>query len=743
MRYLVPAVVAVCFASVLGAQLRHTVAYPDTLLVYAEADTRDLPLKKLSNIIDEVSEGQTEIPDLGSIARDGLDLDLTDEEAKALATGTTHISAGLLDWTLKGPKLQIVVETGDTAPLLAALNKAAANENHDYVLSKRDIEGVPVFELFLAALTDDDERSLMQVFFNPFTAFLTQTDFWLGIHENKVILTTSLAAMDDATFGLLFPDDPEETLKGSQNFNASVKPYLGADMVVYVNVRSVIRTVERVTGDQGTGGVVENFGGDDPELGRFIGECVEYRELDRAAGGVWYDPDARTLRAKGSLNFTNAPGWYEAIRFDSAKDPYRDWAPVDAMFYVSTPLPSFGDKYRNVRKWFTDRAKAAGQDQLIEAWDEGIADMLDGDKLPDQSVVSLEEYLNLHANGAAFVMMNSSTEPPLKGMDMERWRDSNPTTAGLIGLKDADEAKEIFFNYMHPEAVGRQYDEKKEEELLMTTAHGIDVFHGSMNADGIAFAFVETADQSFLLIGEFEAVVRIINAKHSGKTLATNPMMKQAQALANDTNAIVAVTSMRGFWNMVGAQMEDFGSWDDEPSDASIDETDNDSIITQATGRLLGDMTMYQALHLHEKSIEIEYVMVDLPTDERIDQYVSAIQSVNHATKLAKSLKQIRRDTITHRALEDKMPTALDSVTDDITLIVLPDDCDLRAGIAVAYSKETVVNGEYLVTYLNGDVLFRTKSELDDDIARAKKGQPSGDARRVTPLVEKLKSKKE
>src|SRR5690606_32359891 len=111
----------------------------------------------------------------------------------------------------------------------------------------------------------------------------------------------------------------------------------------------------------------------------------------------------------------------------------------DAMYASVNNIEDLGAMYRRIKTFFTERANAAGRNELVEGWDALEREIQD-------ERCSLQDVLDQLGGGFSQVVL-----PPVAGD-----RDDDPTFAMLLGVKNRRAAEEFFYSTFIESKLGRE-----------------------------------------------------------------------------------------------------------------------------------------------------------------------------------------------------------------------------------------------------------------------------------------------
>ena len=213
-RRLLPLMLLVACAGTLCAQEKPTelaVGYPSTTIAYVEGNV-DTLMKTLTD--PSLLKGlgvEMEMPDLGKLVTESLDIELSDAEVRELIGGIQRASWGLLDIGVGRPrlKMQIVLRHKDPALLSRALARAQ-QQGADTIVSVQEYEGVKIYEIELPAREVQVDPEAWGAS-NPMDDFYAFDTLFVAVQGGRhIIAATGLNYIKDSIdflFGLTFAGD--------------------------------------------------------------------------------------------------------------------------------------------------------------------------------------------------------------------------------------------------------------------------------------------------------------------------------------------------------------------------------------------------------------------------------------------------------------------------------------------------------------------------------------------------------
>ena len=708
------------------------VAFPSTTMVYLRMDTTDYFDALNPEEIFAGLEGEFDLPDLGSIARERLELELTDEEVSALAKGVNGTAAGLLDVAVSGPKFQVVFAHKDLSAMSRAL-KDAEKAGAMTVPGVEDYYGTPIYEIYLPLLPTES-RDDFAPDMNPFSSLMTIQDLWVSVFQNRyLIIGTSENAVKDAVDYISFPDDPIDTLLGNPRYKEAIKDFDAPQAVFFVNVQAVINTMERLAGDKGSSGPLQEIllywlGANDEQV-RFFFNLVQYEQFKSFAAGFWLDERALTLRMDANLVFHNPPGWFNAIRIDPQPMPLTAFIPADSMYATTNCIDDVGGMYDRVKSFFTERANAAGQNELVEGWDRLEREIQDDG-------CTLKEVLDQLGHGQAQVVL------PPSGDNAE----GTPTTAGILGVKNRKEAEEFFFSKFIDSKLGEIFRGAESEITPVTIVNGVEIHHDDDNE--LAFAFMDAGGESgVFLIGQLDAVRRIVLAHTDGSNLKSMASWQAAKGLLWEKGSM--------FWYVnFGSALETLGGlftrsffWDGEQEERfERDDTEKDDDSTPFLSNFFRGTVFVGSARSFESSVSLRLAAAGWPSRDDMRGLALHFRDVERNRQVRDDFVRVRDAARAHFAIEGKSANTVGQLIDAGLLVdkewavdpfgadderprlyamaEVTEDLDIRQAILCAYQVQPGLRGNHLAVLWNGHVVELTTGALKNAQALAKDGKP-------------------
>ncbi|MBZ0134959.1 MAG: hypothetical protein K8I27_01135 [Planctomycetes bacterium] len=707
------------------------VAFPSTTMVYLRADTSDYFESLNPEEIFAGLEGQFDLPDLGNIARDRLELELSDEEVSALAKGVEGTALGLLDVAVSGPKFQVVFQHRDLSSLARAL-KDAEKEGAMTVPGVDDYYGTLIYEVYLPLLPTES-RDDFAPDMNPFSSLMTIQDLWISVFKDKyLVIATSENAVKDAVDYISFPEDPIDTLLGNARYKEAIAPFDAPQSVFFVNVQAVINTMERLAGDKGSSGPMQEMllymlGVNDEQV-RFFFNLVQYEQFKSFAAGFWLDETALTLRMDANLVFHNPPGWFDTLRVKPQPMPFTSFIPGDAMFAMTDCVQDVGGMYDRIKAFFTERANAAGQPELVKAWDDLEASIKDEN-------CSLKDTLDQLGVGQAGVVL-----PGKQGGS------GNASVAAILGLKNRKQAEDFFFSRFIDSVLGKPFKQAEGEITPITIVNGVEIHHDQDNE--LAFAFMDfEGDTGVLLLGELDAVRRIVLARTGNMNLHAMKSWQAANGLLWGEGSLHMYINFGSMLETMGGLTSRAWMWESE-DDQGIDrdDTEKDEDPTPFLANFFRQTVLIGSARSNESSVNVRFAAAGWPSREEMRGMALHFRDVERNRQIRDDFVRVRDAARAYYAIKGApaakvaqlLGTGLlvneewsidpfgadDETPREYAIAEVPEDVDIRQPILCAYQAKPGLRGNHLAVLWNGHIVALTPEALTNALALAKEGKP-------------------
>ncbi|MEZ5990936.1 MAG: DUF3352 domain-containing protein [Planctomycetota bacterium] len=718
-------------------QVDLAVAFPSTTMVYSRADTNDYFDSLNPEEIFAGLEGEVDVPDLGEIARDRLELELSDAEVEALAKGVQGVAGGLLDVALSGPKFQVVFKHKDLTALARAL-KQAHSAGSTTVLGADDYYGSLIYEIEVPVAATE-QRSDFSTEVNPINQWLASDTLWINVFENKYLLIANGDnAVKDAIDFISFPDDPIDTLLGNSRYKEAIADFNEPQAVFFVNVQSVINTIERLAGDKGSSGpmqeILQAMIGTNNEEVQFFFNLVQYEQFKSFAAGFWLDEEALTIRMDANLVFHNPPAWFDTVRIEPKTMPLTEFIPADAVFALTDCVDDVQDLYQKSREFFFSRAKAAGQMKLIEAW-QGLEKQLKDDD------ASLDETLSHLGGGQAIVIRARETNE----------YEFNPVdVAGILGLKDRKAAETYFYEKLLRSRQGDMFDDVEGEITPVTVVDGIEIHSDNAGKWGYAFLDAENGAGVFIT-GSISTLKAIAAAKTHGNNLTSKQTWTQAKGLLWETGSLHMYVNFGSLLNtFTGIYRRNFfwGWEEDEDSTFNRDDTEKDEDPIPFLAEFFADTVVVGSARSADNSFSIRLAAAGWPDREQMRSMAIHYRDVARNQQVRDDLLRVQDAACAHFAIKGKPATSTTELVDNgylvrkewavdpfgadepddiernYVLAPCPEDLDIRQAILCAYQALPGLRGNFLGVLWNTHVVELTPEGLAQALALAKEGNP-------------------
>lgn len=729
------------------------VAYPSTTMVYGTMDNSRLTSGlEIDELLTSLGS-EAGLPGLPEFLRDRLELKLSSEEVRALIRGAKRTSFGLLDITVSGPKLQMVLEHEDLSAVSRALKQARADKRST-VPEVKDHYDNPVYRINVP-LPPDRIQPGMGMRMNPMGDWFQNQEYWVAVHDNRwLIVGTALSSVTDALDFLAFPDDTTDTLLSSARYREAVNEYEKPDALFYMSIESIINAAERVGGDQGRGmmwwwilGMWLPMDGDD-ETASFLVRLIQYEQFKSASAAMWLDEANGTMRVDMGIAFHHAPGWYEALRIEPAKRPFAEFIPNETTLAITDCIKEPMALYRRLKEFVVTRARNAGQDELADEWDEWEKRLID-----DGS--ALEEVLGHLAGEQAFVLLPMAREPDTP------WDFAPPSWGALLAVRDHAKAERFLYEQFLPSELG-SFLRPAEGGLTPVRVEGGVEIHES--ADGaIAFALAPREDGSgVLLIGDGNAVRRMLTARGGQGSVATLASWQAARAQLPEKSSLGIYLNAGAVMTAIGRYTAMFSSmwmWDEEAEDNfdRDDTTRDDDPMPYLAGMFEHTVIAGGALS-HDGGIRVRFCAAGWPKRDAMQAMVEHFRDVRLNREVRDDLLKVREAAMAQFAIKGKPATetkqlldagylraaedAIDAFGDGrqtYALAAVPESLDTRQAVLLAYQRKPGLRGNHLCVLWNQHVVELTPEQLAAAIKRAEGGEPIEDPQyveRVRPLHE-------
>lgn len=714
------------------------VGFPANTLLYAKDETSDYWAElKLDEIFAGIDSADFAVPDLGEIVRERLELPLTDEEITLLSEGVEASAFGLLDIGVSSPRLQVVIDHSDLAPLQRALDRAH-EDRAGSVTGVEDYDNTNIYELYLPAVaTPEPEMDPWGMRpSNPAQEWLNLQEFWAAIIDNRfLVVATTNSAVKDAVDFLTFPEDPMDTLLGNSRYREAVADFEDPQGVLFVNVQSVIATLERLGGDQGTGGIVnmifQSMMDSSGDTGEFVVGLIQYEQFKSFAAAMWIDQENLTARVDANLVFHNAPAWLDALRVEPAKMPLAEMIPDDAIFALTDSIDEPAEFYRGVKDFFITRARNAGQDELADAWEEFE------ETYSDHSA-SIDKTLEYMGTGQAVVVL------PGEGNGA---RVAEPNVAGLIGVRDYEKARDYLYDDLIPSKLGESLREAETELSPIIVADGVEIHTTPDESWGFALIRGHDGDGVFV-IGQTHALKRVAAARAGSNILEMDHWRRAKGMLWGEGSMYMYMNfgevlglTVSGALNPLRAFMAT-----EEDSDLARDDTKRDEDPGPYLGDFFRDTVVAGSVRSNETSINLRITAAGWPDADSLRGMALHFRDVQLNVQARDDYVRLREGARDYLVLQGEPATDVQQLLDrgyvsdegwltdpfgaaegddrPYALAPVPADVDIRQAVLCAYQAEPGLRGNHLCVLWNSHVVELTPEGLASALELAAEGKP-------------------
>lgn len=767
MRLLVSALLLTLCVAPLAAQQKPpvdlAVGYPSTTLVYGVGSVESFgDPANLEDMLKGMG-GDLKIPDLSTLIAEKLELTLSKDELRALARGSRRVSAGMLDIGIKGPKLQFILDHKDLSALHRAL-LAAAKAGSESVRTAEEYDGVTIFNFYLALSGNATDEGMMDEI-NPFKGWLDEIDLHAAILDNRyLILAGTASGCKDAIDGLLFPEDPADTLLGNKRYTEALKDFVNPAALLFVNIQAVITTMERLSGDKGSnpmldgilGYYLQSLVGDTEIDAAFLTELTQYEQFKSFAAAMWL-PEAGSegkaqARIEARMSFHNTPGWLDALRAEPKPMPMLDLLPQDTIFAATSCVDDFDKLYTQCKDFVLGRAREAGKTKLIDAW-------ANFEAKAEGEGRDIRKLWKQMGQGQAFVLVPGGKA----GVDDPN-AIANSGYALMLGVKDWKQAEEFFYEEFLPGKMGSGMRSMEGELGPVNVIDGIEV-HGASGTEE-AFAFVPgKGKEGVLLIGQRKALVHILEMRRAGQNVATHPSfitardaMWDKQNLGMYINVGKVLEAMALAFDSYSRNMMMMFDEDSEEAPEDRDDAEKDRNPIPRLARFFSNAVLVGGSRSGETVIELRLTAAGMPPTGQFKELAEHYRDVGRNFEVRDDLLRVRQAAITHLVLKGQTASetgallktghlarqewAIDPYgaegetpsTRQYKLAKVPADVDIRQAILLAYQEKPGLAGNVLAILWNNHVVSMTPDQLKDAIDRASRGEIIDDEVYRNPL---------
>jgi hypothetical protein len=707
------------------------VAFPATTMVYLYMD--DVRLAENFNFNElMLTLGGSEAATTQQQFMDRLGLEFAEGELEALMQGFKRSTFGLLDVTVSGPRLQVVIEHADLKPLSRAL-KAAHARSATSVPEVKDHFGTPIYSIFLAQEPTTTEPGGFRMS-NPLEDWLNQETMYAAIVADRfLVIANGYTAVADAVDFLAFPEDTVDTLLSSARYREAVRAFDDPHGLLYVSIESIITAVERLSGDQGGSPMLPLFFPfffEEPESLGFFVRLLQYEQFRSASAAMWFDGPASQVRVDFGFSFHNAPGWFEAVRVPPGRRPFEDLIPADAAFVITECAKDRAALYERVKQFVFERARNAGQQSIIESWETWEANTFN-------EGVSVNELLGFMGGGQALIIL------PRPEDDIDFF---NPAyLAWLVELDDLDAAERFLFERLLTTRLGSPLRSSQGALAGVTVHGGVEIHNAGGNT---AFALIPRENgRGAFAWGEAPAIKGVVDAIARGSVINQQLTWQRAESLLPETSSVGCYMNIGSLISMLGSTFDSarrFMWWDDDEEDTEFDrdDTERDQNPSTYLSSLLSGTVVSGAAYSEPRAIRYHMVIGGIPGAEHMDRAAIHFRDVARNVQVRDSLLEIREAAFMHYALQDVPPadfeallafgyiqeeTLVDPYSEDepytYQLAEVPTDVDSRQAILLAYQARPGLRGNHLAVLWNSHIVELTPEQLQEAIERARDGK--------------------
>jgi len=729
------------------------VGYPSTTLIYATGSVEQLgDFTEIEEALQGIS-GDVKLPDIRTLVAEKLELELTKQELRDLAAGTRTASAAVLDIAVKGPKLQVIFEHKDLAALARALAKAA-KAGKETVIGSEEYDGVPIYQLYFPMNTGPSEGMLNEL--NPFRGWLDSLDIHAAVLENRyLVLAASSSACKDAIDGLLFPEDPADTLLGNKRYQEALKDFDKPAALLFVNVQAVINTMERLSGDQGSSPILDMMlrglipSGTDSA---FWASLTQYEQFKSFSAAMWLPQGEGAVQGRidARLSFHNTPGWLDALRVPAKPMPFLDLMPEDTISANTTCIDDFNKLYDQCKTFFVSRAKEAGQTEIIKQWDDFEKQLADEGH-------NHREFLKHLGLGQAWLAIPTSDDPDKRGSN-------SVGSVGLVGVNDWKAAQEYFYEKVLPGILGKDVREMESELSPVEVIGGVEIHSASSNRASYAFIPLPGGDgkQGVFVIGDSAGVRRLATMRLKKRTLANSAAFAQARAGMWETQNVGLYLNVGAVLQIMADTFDRYSRWDwddfGEESAPDRDDAEKDRNPVPKLADFFSRAAIVGGTRSSETMIEMRFAAAGIPQMPEFKQLAGHYRDVARNFEVRDDLLRMREAAVAHLVLKDgpaadaaklvesgclaKADWSIDPYgkagdvesTRKYELAVIPKDADIRQGILLAFQAKPGLRNMHLCVLWNNHIVALTPEQLAKAIERAAKGEALDEAAYATPL---------
>jgi hypothetical protein len=661
MRRLIP--LLLLLSPLLSAQeqkpINIAVAYPATTMVYGVMDqskfSYDLGFEELLRALDASSD----VPALDKLITERLKLELTAEEISALTGKIRRSSGGILDITVTGPKVQIVIEHPDLSFVVRALEKARA-DGRPTVPEMREHYGSKIYTLYVPP-TFKEVQPDFGFDRDPVSTWFENQDFCVSVFENRfLILSNSYTAVTDSLDFLSFPDDTTETLVSSARYREAVNEHKDPHALLYVSIESLVAAAERITGDKGNNPLMGALPfwwwglGGELDAG-FMGRLMQYEQFKSFAAAAWLDEKNSIMKIDTGLMFHNAPGWYEALRIQPAKRAFTDLIPAEATLAVTDCIDDPGALYKRFKEFVIGRATTAGEDDVVKEWDEWEA------RLNREGAGLQDLFTHLGPEQGAVVIPRDA--------DQTIWFWPPMSWSLLYAVKDFDTVEDFLHGKVLASTLGEPLRKSASSLATVEVYQGVEI-HRAMSQDEVAFALIPRGEGTGVLaIGLPDAIKRIIDARDGNGRASALPAWIAAEGVLPETASVGVYMNSGSLLDMVGHMVDlTSGNWwmeeNAEDDNFNRDDTEKDQNRIPYLANFFRRTPIIGAMQSSEKAVRMRFVLSGWPSRAEMQDMAKHFRAVQLNLEVRDDLLKVREGAFAHFAIKGKPPTEISKLVE-------------------------------------------------------------------------------
>lgn len=736
-------------AAVLCAQekpLDLAVAYPATSLVYAEANLPALgDYASFRQVLAGLAGHDGADPVSQLVAK--LDLSLDKAQIEALSANTLRASVALVDITVRGVKLQIVIEHKDLTVLDKALREASRLERASFE-GVEEYEGTTIHKLRLSNQRNEEAGFFGEI--SPLSGMLSEFEFGAAVYKNRyLVLAPNVSGAKDAIDGLMFPEDPLDTLLGNRRYREAFQDFKDPGAQLFVNIEAVLNTVERIAGDKPDQDMLGWFLRSmlpqvsiDPAL---AGSLTQYNQLKGFSAALWMpraaDDSEMQARVEARLSFHNTPGWLDALRATPQPMPLLDVIPSDAVLALTANVQDSEKLYRQCREFVQSRAREAGKPEAVkdmEIFEPGIE-------------ADLKPLWKFATGGVAAVIVPTS-------MDMTTLIFGQVAGAFVVEVNDLRSAEESLYDSLLKHKMLRSLRQAEGALAPVEILNGVEI-HASSDG-GVAFAFLAGEGKAgTFLAGEVRAVRHIVAMQARGSTLRSIPAFARARGHMWDKhntgvyiNGGAALEAVAGIYSAISS----FNPWGDEDEEGPADRDDAEALRNPVPrlAKFFSGSAIVGAQRSGATVIEFRFSAAGIPGSARFAELAAQYRDVQRNFEVRDDLLRVREAAATWYALRGEPAANVDALTEAgylvkaewaidpfdpagtrrYALAPVPRDVDIRQAVLLAHQAQPGLEGKHLAVLWNGHVVALTPEQMKAALDRASRGEALDETMYSVPL---------